>query len=176
MRHAAMASRNPPLALLLLLLPWGCDRREVSSEPAVRAELRPEPITGNAREFGLRLTRQFLKRDDAGVDVRFEIANDGRGIVQLVAAPKESGLEAALLVELFEDGAWTRTPTTAAPSADFVELWPGATDYGRARITADVHWARVVVRAKGLSTSDGKSLGPGIAEVFGDAFELPAAR
>jgi hypothetical protein len=169
MRHVAMAWMVAPL-----LLSAGCEKREADSGPAAVVELRPEPLTGNAKEFGLRLTRQFLKRDAAGVDVRFEIANDGRGIVQLVAAPSATGPEAALLVELFEGGAWTRSPTTAPPSKDFVDLWPGATDYGRARITADVHWVRVVVRAKGLTTADGISLGAGTTDLFSDAFELPA--
>ena len=169
MRHAAMLLLVAPL-----LLPSGCDRREAASQPAARQEFRPEPITGNAQEFGLRFTRQFLRRDAAGVDVRFEIANEGRGIVQLLAAPNESGQEAALQVELFVEGAWTKSPTTAAPSNAFVELWPGATDYGRARITADVRWVRVAVRAKGLTTADGASLGPGTTDVFSDAFELPA--
>jgi len=169
MRHDAIASLLAPL-----LLASGCERRETASAPVVRTEPRPEPPTGNAQEFGLRLTRQLLRQDDAGVDVRFEIANDGRAIVELRAASSESGPEAALLVELFVDGAWTRSPATTTPSGDFLELWPGATEYGRARVTADVRWARVVVQAKGLVNADGVSLGPGTSDLTSDAFELPA--
>lgn len=167
MRHAVIA-----LLLAPLLLPWSCDRREAASKPAVRQVARPEPITGNAQEYGLRFTRQLLKRDDTGVAVGFQIANAGRGIVQLLAAPSASGPEAALLVEQFEDLAWKRVEATATPSNDFVELWPDATEYGRARITADVHWVRVGVKAKGLTTADGRQV-PGTIDVFSDAFELP---
>ena len=171
MRHAAMASLVAPL--LLLSLPCGCDRREAASKPAVRQELRPEPITGNAKEWGLQFTRQLLKRDDTGVAVGFEIANVGRGSVQFLAAPSASGPEAALLVELFEDGAWKRSPSSAPASAGFVDVWPDGNQYGRARITADVRWVRVLVQAKGLATADGRPV-PGITDVFSDAFELPA--
>jgi hypothetical protein len=166
-----MRSTERTCTCALLVLLFACQHE---SEPkAAPVEPPPPTLAGNAKEHSLALKQISLKSTRDGFDVRVEIDNGGKGIVELRAAESASGTEAALLVETFRRGSWQREVAALGDPKRTVEVWPGGTQYGRATIPAGPRYARVVVLAKGVVGSDGTPA-KGEVEVTSDAFELPA--
>jgi hypothetical protein len=164
------------LAISTILASAACDRGKTSEVPDPAPEPAPPSLAGTAKDFDLLVTRVHAEETPTGLDLGFEVKNQGRSIVDVESTRRGKASEVVLHPEVYRNGNWEQVPVGADPASSFEELWPGATRYGRATFPLECRWGRVRVRARGLVGAKDGAIVSGAIDVFSDVVDLSGSK